>query len=778
MNQFSESQRQRAEQNRLKALEIRKQKLAALGTSGTPPCTPGPPKSTATSLNFIPSPPNPTSRTSSTSAVPQGGVGATKFYTSSSLSGGNHSTLGSSKTQPTTHPGDLGVSGPPAKNPRIEVPKTTSTLPPGVLKKIEENKRKAQERQEALRRAREQGSNIPQVFTAPKGITQPTSKPSSSTSDAKNVNPVASKFTTHVTVSFVLSSINTFRASTTMYHAATIQVFKTMTSRSYDYNKKLWTFQISEHRKLVAALRPLHPEVEVQPLPQFVLTAVEAAAKKVPADYIDLFGLDSRLLDALMPFQTEGVKFGISLGGRVMLADDMGLGKTIQALGIACHYRSEWPLLVVTPSSMRYSWEESILRWVSSVSGQDVQVMSTGGDNFREAKVVVTTYDLLSRKAELMLHHNFGVVIFDESHMIKSYKSARYKAAAPLMKKLKRVIMLTGTPAMSRPLELYTQISGIDPSLFPHFHDFGVRYCEGRKEAWGWTFRGSSNTEELQIILQSCVLIRRLKSEVLSQLPPKQRMTVVLDPGLIKNKKIFEGMGHKIQSLSRVESGDCLQMFAKTAEMKANAVREYLREVLESDKKFLVFAHHMVMLSTICSLCEETKTKYIRIDGNTSAEERMARTSKFQNQEEVKVAVLSITAANTGLTLTAAQLVIFAELYWNPGILVQAEDRAHRIGQEDSVMVQYLVARTTADDHIWPLIQNKLEVLGKVGLSNDQLNEAKTSYQKCAAEPDIRDFLHNTGKQESPRKSAAASDIRSFLKPQNQAENSDPNWNA
>ncbi|MPC08382.1 SWI/SNF-related matrix-associated actin-dependent regulator of chromatin subfamily A-like protein 1 [Portunus trituberculatus] len=262
-----------------------------------------------------------------------------------------------------------------------------------------------------------------------------------------------------------------------------------------------------------------------------------------------------------------------------------------------------------------------------------------------------------------------------------------------------------------------------------HFHDFGVRYCEGKKEAWSWTYNGSSNTDELQIILQCCVLIRRLKSEVLSQLPPKQRMTVVLDSDLISKKRLktFDKQNWNFENL---ESSDSLQQFAKTVEVKVDAVRAYLKEVLESGSKFLVFGHHSMMLDAICSLCQDTKTKFIRIDGSTSPEERMARTSKFQNHEDVRVAVLSITAASTGITLTAAQLVIFAELYWNPGILVQAEDRAHRIGQQDSVTVQYLLAKNTVDDHIWPLLQTKLEVLGKVGLSDDKLNKNKMSYQK------------------------------------------------
>ncbi|CAL1526743.1 unnamed protein product [Lymnaea stagnalis] len=118
--------------------------------------------------------------------------------------------------------------------------------------------------------------------------------------------------------------------------------------------------------------------------------------------------------------------------------------------------------------------------------------------------------------------------------------------------------------------------------------------------------------------------------------------------------------------------------------------------------------------------------KYIRIDGRTSSEQRNFFCREFQSKDDYRVAILSITAANAGLNLCAANLVVFAELFWNPGILVQAEDRVHRIGQADSVSVQYLVARGTADDYIWPLVQDKLNILSKAGLTRDDFSDAST----------------------------------------------------
>ncbi|TFK03620.1 SWI/SNF-related matrix-associated actin-dependent regulator of chromatin subfamily A-like protein 1 [Platysternon megacephalum] len=155
-----------------------------------------------------------------------------------------------------------------------------------------------------------------------------------------------------------------------------------------------------------------------------------------------------------------------------------------------------------------------------------------------------------------------------------------------------------------------------------------------------------------------------------------------------------------------------------------NHNREYILDLLESGRdKFLVFAHHKIVLNAISEALENKHVGYIRIDGSTSSAERQSLCQKFQFSEKHSVAVLSLTAANTGLTLSSADLVVFAELFWNPGVLIQAEDRAHRIGQTSSVNVHYLVAKGTADDYLWPMIEEKIKVLGEAGLSEASFSE-------------------------------------------------------
>ncbi|NWQ65588.1 SMAL1 protein, partial [Neopipo cinnamomea] len=523
------------------------------------------------------------------------------------------------------------------------------------------------------------------------------------------------------------------------YSAEVIGVFKQMDSRNYDVNTRKWNFLLEDYPKLMEVLQSLM-SVEVEPLPQAVIQTfaaqLQSSQSHTDIPDADLSVVDSKIVTSLMPFQREGVNFAVLRNGRLLIADDMGLGKTIQAICIAAYYQKEWPLLVVTPSSVRFTWAEAFHRWLPSLSPDSTNVIVTGKDNLTGSLINIISFDLLS-KMDKQLKSTFQVVIVDESHFLKNIKTARCRAAMPLLKAAKRVILLSGTPAMSRPVELYTQIVAVQPSFFPQFHSFGLRYCDARKMPWGWDYSGSSNLTELKLLLEESIMIRRLKSDVLSQLPAKQRKMVVVAPEGIraKTKAVLEAEAKKMAKgykSKQQEREALLVFFSRTAEAKIHSVLEYILELLESgNNKFLVFAHHKIMLDAVVAELEKKHVEYIRIDGSTPSVERQSLCQKFQFSEKQVVAVLSLTAANMGLTLSAADLVVFAELFWNPGILIQAEDRAHRIGQTSSVNIHYLVARGTADDYLWPMIQEKIKVLGKAGLSETNFSETAESTNYC-----------------------------------------------
>uniref|UniRef100_A0A3Q4MWS3 SWI/SNF-related matrix-associated actin-dependent regulator of chromatin subfamily A-like protein 1 n=1 Tax=Neolamprologus brichardi TaxID=32507 RepID=A0A3Q4MWS3_NEOBR len=517
------------------------------------------------------------------------------------------------------------------------------------------------------------------------------------------------------------------------YHVDVIAAFKQMPTKNYDMKTRKWNFSLEDYKRLMDLLSGI-AAVEVEPLPRAIIQAFSARfdgteARILNVPEADLSSIDPSLTRSLMPFQSEGVNFAVSKQGRLLLADDMGLGKTIQAICIAAYYKKEWPLLVVTPSSVRFTWAEAFRRWLPSLTPDSINVVVKAKDGLRSGLINIISYDLLSRMDKQQPGNPFNVLIMDESHFLKNMKTARCKAALPLLKVAKRVILLSGTPAMSRPAELYTQILAVRPTLFPRFHEFGIRYCDARQMTWGWDYTGSSNLGELKLLLEECLMLRRLKSEVLSQLPAKQRkvVTVTIDGINTRTKAALSAAAKQLAKghRNKMEEKEALLVFYNhTAEAKLQAIMEYIIDMLECGReKFLVFAHHKLILDHITTELGKKNVGFIRIDGSTPSAERQQLCDRFQYSAKTCVAVLSITAANMGLTLHSADLVIFAELFWNPGVLIQAEDRVHRIGQTSSVNIHYLVAKGTADDHLWPMIQEKMNVLEQVGLSEANLSE-------------------------------------------------------
>ena len=178
---------------------------------------------------------------------------------------------------------------------------------------------------------------------------------------------------------------------------------------------------------------------------------------------------------------------------------------------------------------------------------------------------------------------------------------------------------------------------------------------------------------ELRTVLEEKFLIRREKKDVMSELPSKTRETIILNPALIElNSKTLKHASNahaNSKENGKAAHGALLVYFQETSRVKAAAVAEYVLDLLESGKKFLVFAHHQNMLDSLQVELENKSHDFIRIDGSTSSEKRQEYVDKFQKDEKCLCALLSITAANSGITLTAASLVCFAELYWTPGIL-------------------------------------------------------------------------------------------------------------
>ncbi|GAX78561.1 hypothetical protein CEUSTIGMA_g6001.t1 [Chlamydomonas eustigma] len=618
---------------------------------------------------------------------------------------------------------------------------------------------------------------------------------------------------------------------------------KQVTQRRWDPAERLWKFALSSYQLVLKAFESAGCEVEkpnehvlnallnntepgigakihLQQSP--VPSSSSGIVKNAPlsfheAEQVMKQHLTPTTLGNLFNFQWEGVRFIVSRQGRALLADEPGLGKTVQAVCAAACFPESFPLLVVCPSSMRYVWKAALHDWLPDALvpvKEDLWVLSSGKDVSRvqekglpstKAHACITSYDLI-QKLDKDLSKVYGFVIVDESHCLKSRDAKRTQFLSKLVKASRHAVLLTGTPLLSKPIEVFPQIDMLQPGLLGTYREFGERYCvnPGGPPASsnrfnspghfpGQEYRGAANLHELSMLLQSTVMIRRTKAEVAGQLPDKIRQRVLVSTDTACSKQLAEIRGRMVALDAAAKAGDLRDQHKEREQLvneyyrasgpaKVKEAVEFLKCLLdcsseEAGRKVLVFCHHQAVMDAIEQklLKASPNLGYIRIDGSTSDIKRKEYVDKFQRghvaaampslsaepeggcsgsrsrstaeesgdedhqraigivaEDKARVALLSITAAGVGLTLTAAEVCVFVELYWNPSILLQAEDRAHRLGQKRTVMVYYLHASGTCDDIIWPLVNKKLQVVGRT-LGEDAAAPMSPSSQRSPA---------------------------------------------
>jgi SNF2 family DNA or RNA helicase len=452
----------------------------------------------------------------------------------------------------------------------------------------------------------------------------------------------------------------------------------------------------------------------------------------------------------LYAFQKEGVRQAIHRNkGCVLLYDEMGLGKTVQALTLVAYYMDSGRLLVVCPSYLRLNWKTEAAKWGFPL--QTIQVFRKSTDVLSgAADIVIVSYGLLTRNIGMFRSHSWGTCILDESHYIKNRKALRTKAVLSITRGIPRRICLSGTPALSRPAELFTQLHMVIPSSFPSFKQFSLRYCDAKMGPFGWDVSGASHKEELSAVMKH-LMIRRLKQDVLTQLPPKVRedvhlsltpakrniLTPLFDDLDTVNASIFAMEGKQLQRQIFERKRLMSELYHKTAEVKVSLVCDYLQHSILPglDHKVLVFAHHQVVLDALTACLTTQHVGFIRMDGKTPQLQRPEMVEEFRNNPDLKVALLSQKACGTGLNFTMASHVIFAELNWNPGELLQCEDRTHRIGQQAStILIQYLIAEGSLDPVIWKRLHTKFQTINsiidggsnKMGFDSDRQDVVQT----------------------------------------------------
>lgn len=418
------------------------------------------------------------------------------------------------------------------------------------------------------------------------------------------------------------------------------------------------------------------------------------------------------------PFQSAGVKGIDDRDGRTLLADDMGLGKTIQGLGWI-NLRNPEHVVVVCPASIVPVWKNEARKWlveprriqVYHGRGREVETVTSG-----TMTLTIVGYDNVAAwyaKAPRVFDMA-DLVILDECHRIKNAKAKRTATVLDFARKAKHIIATTGTPIVNRPIELWNIANLIDPITYSNFIKFAIRYADGHQKTVRtrgrggfkkvWDFKGASNLDELREKLRSTIMIRRLKEQVLSELPPKQYTVVECKQSKAALKiedALLAGVDRSdpeaMRNALRAIEGDPVK-FDKASRMREQSgitklpeIRDYVDMILETEKNVIVFAHHKAVLDGIRKHCIEAGYGVAGIDGDTAQTARETEVAKFQ-AGEVRVFLGGVTAAGEGITLHAASTVIQTEMDWRPGIMDQADDRAHRMGQLDLVNCHYLVA--------------------------------------------------------------------------------------
>ncbi|CAL5071925.1 unnamed protein product [Urochloa decumbens] len=502
--------------------------------------------------------------------------------------------------------------------------------------------------------------------------------------------------------------------------------------------------------------------------------------------------LPQQVKDALLPFQLEGVRFGLRRRGRCLIADEMGLGKTLQAIAIACCFKDKGSILIVCPAVLRYTWAEELERWDPSFMPKDIHLVFGRQDSLEHLgatpRAVIISYQMLSRLRESMANRTWALMIADESHNIRCTKTeekCETKAVLHLASKIERIVLLSGTPSLSRPFDIYHQINMLWPHMLGYNKfDYAKKYCPPHvaRSYQGKLFKDYSKgtrLTELNVLLSQTVMIRRLKEHLLNELPPKRRQIIRLK---LKAPDIRTATSSSIKDMNSISCNGTLAVdipsnsndeskidddentkdeeddgckksprhltpqeigIAKLSRFSEWFSNHFIVNGLgpndnldpqSSCQKTIIFAHHLKVLDGIQVFVTENGIKFVRIDGSTHQRERKEAVDSFRLDPEVKVAIIGITAGGVGLDFSSAQNVVFVELPKSASELLQAEDRAHRRGQTNAVNIYIFCAKNTSDESHWlQLNQSLFRVSSLMNGKKDAIREIEVD-QVCHLE--------------------------------------------
>ena len=456
---------------------------------------------------------------------------------------------------------------------------------------------------------------------------------------------------------------------------------------------------------------------------------------EVEVDYEKYQKLDKRGWRAFK-HQEEGIEFLLK-NKKCILADDMGLGKTLQAIVGALEIDAE-RILVVCPSSLKINWMREIENFC-----EDVSIIK--GKHWDPDRFTIINYDILKNFHTIeekgkkyedwelrreIVEFNPDLIILDEAHYVKNHKSIRGKILKDISKRFKteRVWLLTGTPIANRPMDYFNLLSIIDSPVTNNWVHYAKTYCEGMrfKKAgrFIWVTNGASNLEELATKTKRTIL-RRKKEHVLD-LPEKLITPVYLE---LENVDGYKNVWNEYIEQRKLDgkkgnpAKDLVEMTLLRTFIAMETVPytiEKTEEALELNKKTIIFCNFNDEMD---SFINHFGDKCVCVRGGMSDKQKQQSVDRFQEDDKCMVFVGQIKAAGVGLTLTKAEIVIMNSLDWVPGTHEQAEDRAYRIGQKETVNIYYMLIDDTIDTLVWNILNEKKKVIGTIMGETDIITE-------------------------------------------------------
>ncbi len=423
--------------------------------------------------------------------------------------------------------------------------------------------------------------------------------------------------------------------------------------------------------------------------------------------------------DYVKLFQKKGVRKIEHFKGRTLLADEMRLGKTLQALFWCKSHPKRRPIIIVCPATVKYVWQHQCYEHIKkrAVVIEGTKKIKPGFHS--RSQIIILNYEILSFHVDYLSSLNPQILIIDECHYIKSRKTKRTKVVKILAKKIPYKIAVSGTPLTNRPAELWTSLNIVRPDLFPSFYIYAHRYCKPVLRPWGWEYKGASNIKELHRTLNSTLMIRRLRKDVLPEYKEPIREIIPLQ---IERKKEYKEAETEFIKWLRKKSRSKAIKAAKaerlvqmgylarlSAELKMGAAEQWIDDFLEStDEKIIISAIHKKIIKR---LHDKYKKICVVVDGKVKGRKRAIAIKSFQKNNKIRIFIGNINAAGVGIDLSKANTVAFVELDWVPGNHTQFEDRVVHINKKIPINIIYLVARNTIEEKRCQILQKKQKIV-------------------------------------------------------------------